>query len=324
MPPGCADAAWRDPRDAGSEKQDRACFRMPARIEFPERSSRVPRERGTCRGRRLKRPSVAARVRDEQQDVILFAVSPLQVELPLQRLKVLEHRFGLHGKAPAVAVDHSVPCPEVTFDRESHLGRPADASREPHSESLEQALLSGIPDRITGRVRPKPDIQPDHCRHRSQEPDVDRLRPARLEPSDRGLADATSGADRSEAQPGQSPCGSDIVDGAAKIGIDAPPSPIHGNRCSSHAEDARRRRLPAGLLRSGQHPLRGVGQLTAGRAISPPLGPKRARHPSNGPSGGPSSSWTCPQPSVGPPEATSALSAARLVPIGVSGGHCHE
>ena len=154
--------------------------------------------RGSIPRRPTRRDADAARFARvseiEEDEVTVRVVAELQAEAPFERLAVADPRLCLDPGAPplwvaAAAADLRVPRPEVTFDRERHLGSPAEPRMEPHSQSLEERELRPIPDRVPGRVCADHEIHPDHGAVGAEERKVRRINLVPLEPSHLGVRD---------------------------------------------------------------------------------------------------------------------------------------
>ncbi len=188
-----------------SAEDDAACGGPPSDAEQPKKLSGLERPRRERRWSGCDGPTVPPSVRDEEQAVIDVTVAQLSRQPPLERLNVVDDRFGFHHESPVRSSDHGVPCPQVAFDREWDLGPPTKARVHLPPEPLEEPGVAGIADRIAAGVGAESDVQSKdgtNCTHATR---IDRVEPAVLEAPDLDVIDPGRSLDRAEAQAGIRP-----------------------------------------------------------------------------------------------------------------------
>jgi hypothetical protein len=164
------------------EKQDRVSGRIKAGGERCQHSAGVAAETRECRGRGGDRASVAAGIGDEQDHVDASAVALLSAESSLERLEVIENRLGLDRQEPGGAADHEVPRAQVAICGERDLRPTHEAGMEPNSQTLEEALLPGVPNRVSRRIAAKDEVEPDRSAPRTEVAERDVIDQPLLEP----------------------------------------------------------------------------------------------------------------------------------------------
>lgn len=113
-----------------------------------------------------------------------IAIPLLQSHATLHSLEVVEHRFRLDTDHPTRAADLGVPRAAIVRDRQRHFGPPSQIVMEAEVQTLEEADLAGVADRVPGRECLKPDIDTDDSADAGECPKIDRLRDSSFDPPD--------------------------------------------------------------------------------------------------------------------------------------------
>ena len=90
---------------------------------------------------RSYRATIRARSRDDEQDMLDPRITALEHDPPRLRLEVVDSCLGLRreerGGRRKQAVDHPVPGPLITLDRQGHLGPQLEVGMQAGPQAIE-------------------------------------------------------------------------------------------------------------------------------------------------------------------------------------------
>ncbi len=201
------------------------------------------------------------------------AVAQLSGQSALERLNVIDDRFGFHHESPVRSGDHGVPGPEVAIDRQRNLGPPTKTRIHLASQPFQQPCVAGIADRIAGGIRLQTQVQPDCGRHARLDLKVGDPRLGVEDPPDRRGVHATCTAKLPIAQPAASTGGIDVSKHAPLV-------LRHPTSCATDASVPNTHRR--GVSQRPVHHWLFDGRAAHARRVAP-LGPQPVRNSGFGP-----------------------------------------
>ena len=216
-----------------SEHEDASRCRIATGPDRPQQLA-IPKRQVGERGRRGSQGSaVSPRVGDEEDQVIDAAVPPLEGELALERLDVMDRGLGFHRDAPAASADHGIPGSEVAGVREGHLGRPTKVGMDTCTQPLKQTRVSNVPEWIARGIRSQHKVQPENLADGRQIVEL-QVNLAALEPPQPRVVDNCGDRHLTQAEPGADPGATDFLGKPIHAGTRQAPTPIGGPLAGSH------------------------------------------------------------------------------------------
>jgi hypothetical protein len=152
------------PGFAELQQHDRVAAGIRARVEQLKGAAARNRERCLQAGRDSIELAVMAGVGHHEDESVDEAVTPLERELPSQRLLVRRSRLCLDAATNGrIESGHDgIPRAEIARARERRFGPDPEPRMALCSEALEHGAMPGIAEWIAGRVEPNRKLQSEH------------------------------------------------------------------------------------------------------------------------------------------------------------------
>jgi hypothetical protein len=127
--------------------------------------------------RREQQSMVPAPREDQNEDPRPGVVPLLESQPALDGLRVAHSRLAFHEERTLCGLDHRIPGPQVSRDREGHLSSHPERRTEQTLEPLEERQLGAVADRRTNRVISSAELETERSPSCGQ---LDQVRPQLL------------------------------------------------------------------------------------------------------------------------------------------------
>jgi hypothetical protein len=200
-----ADALTRQ----SSQDDDASRARIPAGSEILQDPPIPKRKLGKGGGSRRKGAAVQACVCEEQQNMMVIAISTFEAHLAFQRLDVADHGLGFDWESPVTSPDHRVPGSKISRVANRNLGRPPEGGIQPRFQPLEEAGMPNIADGVARWIDANREIESKDLANRRQVRELE-IGFAALESPKPRKVDARCSRDVSQAETSASSRGPDF------------------------------------------------------------------------------------------------------------------